>query len=263
VTDINNNRILNDTPVVIIQNTQNNMYFNGITWQSSIAQLVMPHIADGVYSKSITFEESGVYRATIRSDTYSIEKIETIDVYDSNLIRYSWLLNSNFTVKYVGITDNDIVNVRIKRDIDAMNWSGTEWISTETLLSMSLLSDNVYTYTFLPDVESQYSITITSGENELFYIISVTATGSDIAPAFIDHATFYSVDGTDSTTVDENNNKMPNVIITAFNPTTKAVVAKTLSNSLGEWNMMLTPGEYYFMFEKEGYMSVGFERTVL
>jgi len=263
VMDINNNRVLNDTPVIIIKNTQSNMYFNGIAWQSSVAQLVMPHIANGVYSKQVTFDESGVYRVTAKSDAYSIEKVETVEVYDANLMRYSWLVGSTFLVKYEGDTSTEIVQVRIQRNVDAMFWNGLSWVLTDTTLSMPLLSGNVYSYSFSPDTESEYAITITSGEKELFYIIDATTTADDVAPVFIDNTTLRSLDGSDSTTVNDKGEKMPSVSVSVFNTSTKEVVAKTISNSSGEWNMMIKPGEYYFMFEKDGYISVGFERMVV
>jgi hypothetical protein len=263
VMDINNNRVLNDTPVVIIKNTQNNTYFNGMTWQPTMAQIVMPHIANGVYSRQVIFDESGVYKVTTKSDAYSIEKNEMVEVYDTNLMRYSWLLGSYFTIKYECASGTETVQVRISRDLDAMYWDGTSWTTSVTLLTMPLLESNVYTYTFLPDTESDYSITITSGDNELFYILNVTTNGDDVSPVFVDHETFRSTDGTDSTTKDEAGNPMANVSVSVFDSVTKEIVGKTMSNTAGEWNMMIKPGQYYFIFEKEGYMSVSFERTVV
>lgn len=263
VMDINNNRVLTDTPVAIVKNIQNNMYFNGIAWQTSMAQLVMPHVANGVYSKQVSFAESGVYRVTTRSDMYSVEKVDTIEVYDGNLMRYSWLVGSSFMAKYEGLSNSEVVQVRIMRNTDAMFWNGTAWTLTDTMLPMPLLSGNIYAYSFIPGTEGEYAITITSGDKELFYIIEAASTGDNVAPIFIDRATFRSLDGTDSTTVDQAGNKLSNVTVSVFDSATKEVVAKTISNSSGEWNMMIKPGEYYFMFEKDGYMSVGFERMVV
>jgi hypothetical protein len=144
-----------------------------------------------------------------------------------------------------------------------MFWNGLSWVLTDTTLSMPLLSGNVYSYSFSPDTESEYAITITSGEKELFYIIDATTTADDVAPVFIDNTTLRSLDGSDSTTVNDKGEKMPSVSVSVFNTSTKEVVAKTISNSSGEWNMMIKPGEYYFMFEKDGYISVGFERMVV
>jgi hypothetical protein len=263
VKDINGNRVLNDTPVIVLQDTQRNLYFNGMMWQTIRTELVMPHIDNGVYSRQFMFSESGVYKATISSTIYSIIKTETIEIYDTNLMRYSWMINNSFLIKYVGQTANETVQVKISRDVDAMYWNGTDWIDTETLLSMSLLSDTLYSYSFVPTIESEYSITVTSGDNEIFYIVTASTSSDNIAPVYIDSKTFRAPDGTTSTLLDENGLALYDVQISVFNMSTKEIVGKAMSNSTGDWNILIKPGTYYFMFEKDGYMSISMERTVM
>jgi hypothetical protein len=173
------------------------------------------------------------------------------------------MINNSFLIKYVGQTANETVQVKISRDVDAMYWNGTDWIDTETLLSMSLLSDTLYSYSFVPTIESEYSITVTSGDNEIFYIVTASTSSDNIAPVYIDSKTFRAPDGTTSTLLDENGLALYDVQISVFNMSTKEIVGKAMSNSTGDWNILIKPGTYYFMFEKDGYMSISMERTVM
>ena len=78
----------------------------------------------------------------------------------------------------------------------------------------------------------------------------------------ITNKVFKNQDGTDTTILDSNKNPLPGVKITCYDMKTKDVVAVTQSDSNGAWEMYVKHGSYFFTFEKDGYISVSFERTV-
>jgi hypothetical protein len=262
VKDINGNRITNDLPILTIKNVKNNTYFNGMIWQPSITNIIMEHIADGVYKYDFTPTEIGVYELTAESEIYNISKTESIEVYDTDVAKYDWQVGTVFTIKYTKTSDENVPTVRLIKDKSELYWNGVQWVTTISAVSMNEIDGGVCVLDFVPDEEGEYSVFII-GATEVFYIINATQTSDNTAPVLLNNYSFKYQDGTDSTIFDEKSVPLPGVQITCFDVNTKQVVAKTYSNNKGEWNMSIKPGRYFFMFEKDNYISVSFERSVM
>jgi len=260
VTDINNNRILDDTPITIIKNSQDFKYWNGMSWVDNEFHIIMNHIGNGVYSYNFTPDKIGVFTILSRSDEYNCSKIISLTAYNDDIVKYDWLVNTSYPIKFIG--DGDSAKAKIIKLKDNTFWNGTEWVNDIFLIDMNSVED-FYLYNFTPDEISEYSITVFSEIDEIFFILNATDTADNIPPLFVGSNTLKSLDGSDSKVLDEQGSPIPNTQITIFNPTTKEVIAKTITNDVGAWNLMLKPGNYYFMFEKNGYISVGFERMVV
>ncbi|MCX8074092.1 MAG: carboxypeptidase-like regulatory domain-containing protein [Clostridia bacterium] len=264
VVDSNGNRIINDLPVVIIKNLQNNSYWNGMFWQPTISEIILNHISDGVYKTEFTPDAVGLYEITTKSDLYGINKVEILEVYDTNIVQYNWKIGIPFTAKYTNIGGSDTPLITICDTKNNLYWNESKWVSNPTNIEMVSNGGDVYSYDFTPTHEAEYSIFMRSTDNaEIFYILSVSEEAEAIQPIIINNSVFKNQDGTDSTILDERNNPINGAKITCYNVLTKEVEARCVSNIKGEWSMAIKPGKYMFVFEKEGYMSVTFERSVM
>jgi len=264
VTDTNGNRITTDLPIVTIKDIQNNTYWNGMMWQSTIANIIMDHIANGVYRTTIVPSAVGVYDVIAESENYNIVKSETIEVYDDDIAKYDWKVNTPFTISFSKVSEIDNPIVSICKESSQTYWNNTQWLIPKTDLPMSELDGGVFIYEFTPDEEGEYVVLVNSQNGqEIVYIVNATTVADNILPVAINNYNFKSQDGSDSTLVDDYQIGINTVSINCFDVVTKQVVCKTMSNIKGEWNMLIKPGKYFFVFSKDGYVSVSFERSVM
>ena len=266
VTDISGNRITTDSPTVAIRDVQNNTYWNGIAWQPTMANIVMNHIANGVYNSVFVPSSVGIYEITCQSEIYNITRIESIEVYDDTIAKYDWKVNTTFTVSFSKLSELDNPVASVCKEAPHLFWSGTEWTATEIKIPMNLLIGGVFICQFTPDEAGEYVVNVNSQNGqEILYAInaSVEADADSILPVAINNYNFKSQDGSDSTLVDESQIAVNTVSVTCFDTNTQLVVSKATSNIKGEWNMLIKPGKYFFVFAKDGYISVSFERSVM
>lgn len=261
VTDINGNRILNDSPTVTVRDLQESKYWNGITWQTNPCSIIMAHINNGVYSYAFSLNKVGVFNLVCNSAVYHISKSETLEIFDDSLSIYTWPVNVPFDMTYTA-SASGLVNLRIVKDKDATYWNGTIWTNDYTNLYMTALYDNVYKYTFIPDENSEYSITIYTDTDEVFYVIKATDDADYMAPIIVNNTTLRASDGSDTIIRNESGNPLSGTKVSVYDPMTKELIATSVSSAYGTWSVTVKPGLYYFMFEKPGYSTVGFERTV-
>jgi hypothetical protein len=262
VTDINGVRITNDSPYVIIKDIGKGTYWNGISWSGSELDIYLEHTLDGVYQYVFTPDMAGVFEITAKSDTYQSSKVETLEVYEEDFASYQWLTGCEFTIKYPANNADIIPQVQICKDIDKTYWYNGTWNITPAYENMTALDGGVVVSHFTPDEDSKYYITILDGENETLMILSATAASDNIAPVVVTDKSVQSTDGTDCTITNDSNIPLSGVKISAYDPLTKELISKTASDVKGKWTLILKPGQYYFVFEKDGYTSIGMQRTV-
>lgn len=256
--------IIDDSPIVIIRDTNANKYWNGFMWQSSEFHIILSHIGNGVYATSFTPDKIGMFQVVCRSDNYSVVKPEIIEVYNDETLKHQWKTNEPFLIKYVGSSQDEDVTVNILRNADGKVYSGSNWVSSPFVINMINLGSNVFVYNFTPDQEGQYSITIHSlNEYKTGFILDVANEGSSTPPVIVNSNSLLNADGSDTTVTNLNGLPLKGVKVCAFNAATREVSAETMTNEEGEWSMTLVPGTYFFSFEKESYVSIGFERSVI
>ena len=130
----------------------------------------------------------------------------------------------------------------------------------------------IYSFDFIPEQVSFFEIDLKSNSHSIAskeIIESIEDIDEDIDSEMsynpivkITNKVFKNQDGTDTTILDSNRNPLPGVRIACYDMKTKDVVAVTQSDPNGEWEMYVRHGSYFFTFEKDGYISVSFERTV-
>jgi hypothetical protein len=91
----------------------------------------------------------------------------------------------------------------------------------------------------------------------------VKVVGDTSAPITVNSSNFLSNNGSDCIVLSDSNTPLTGVQVSAFDFNTKDLIARTVTNQSGQWTLLLKPGQYYFLFEKKGYASVGFERMVM
>lgn len=170
VTDINGNRVSNDTPIAIIKDLQANKFWNGIIWSDTEASIMLLHIENGIYSYEYAPDKIGVYQVSMTSETYDIATSTVLDV---------------------------------REDINGT--PGAIVVSSETLLA---------------------------------------------------------VDGTNCTVM-QKGQPLLGVKVSVYDKSTKDVVARTFTDADGKWQVTIVPGTYFFVFEKEGCVSITLERMVV
>lgn len=261
VTDVNNSRITNDSPYTIIHNLNRNVYWNGISWVNSEFRIYLEHVINGVYQYLFTPDETGLYEIVARSDEYQVSKTETAEVFNEDFASYQWLVGNEFTIKYP-VEDTSLQPVvKICREEDKTYWDGTRWIIDPTELQMDILESSVSTYTFTPELEGKYYITIFDGQNDLLMVLQATSVSDTVAPVVVNHTSMKSQDGTNCVLTTESGTPLPGVKISVYD-SSNSLVTETASDTNGGWSLLLKPAKYYFVFEKDGYASVGFTRTV-
>lgn len=168
---------------------------------------------------------------------------------------------------------DDIVVATIEDKSNKKFFNGLFWVDGECGLMIPHVGDGVYSIYFIPEQVSVYEIKIQSRTYSISKhetIQSVTdLEGDDVdndmsySPITkITSRNFKNQDGTDTTIVDINNKPVAGVKITCYDAKTKEVVAVSQSDTKGDWEMIIKHGVYFFTFEKDGYITVSFERTV-
>jgi hypothetical protein len=262
VEDINGIRITNDSPYTIIKNVGNGAYWNGISWVNLEFRIYLEHVMNGVYRYNFIPDVAGLYEIVTKSDAYQISKTETLEAYEKDFASYAWTINSEFTVKYPVTDINIIPQISIYKEMSKMYWDNTSWISTPTIFPMPAIEGGIAIYTFIPDEEEEYCITIIDNDEETFMKIQATAIADNVSPVVITSASLKSLDGTDCILMATSHDPLSGVKISAYDQVSKVLISQTASDSSGKWSMVVKPGKYYFVFEKEGYTPIGMQRTV-
>lgn len=158
---------------------------------------------------------------------------------------------------------DDVVLVTIYDTRNKLYFNGLLWTETECQISMQHVFNGVYTFSFTPDLESIFEVKVRS-ENYPFGYVQTIRSMKELGsiPIRISNETFKNQDGTDSLIVDKQGKPLSGVKISCFDMLTKELVGISQTDSNGEWNMMIPAGKYFFTFEKDGYISVSFERSV-
>lgn len=264
VTDVNNTRITDDSPHVIIKNVSKNTYWNGIQWVSEEFRIYMEHIINGVYQYTFVPDQADIYEVTAHSDTYNISKVETLEVYSEDLISCDWSVGIDFTIKYPFLHDGKLLpRVKICKDKDKTFWNGSEWNNIEIYNEMLAVDSELVTYNFIPNEESKYYITIIEDDKDLLMVLSAVSESENISPIVVNNNTIKSLDGTDSKVTTDTHSPLPGVKIRVFDITNKELKGQTATDMNGEWSLILKPGKYYFTFEKDGYIPIGLQRVVM
>jgi hypothetical protein len=260
--DMNNVRITTDSPYTIIKKVGDNTYWNGITWSSSEFQIYLEPVINGVYQYIFTPDTADLYEIVTKSDEYLVSKTETVEVYSEDFAVYPWMVNTEFMIKYP-LTDITVIpKVKICKEKSQTYWDGSSWSTQQTFLSMNLIDGSIATFPFIPNEEDKYYVTISDGANELLMMVQASTLADNIPPVIVTNSSMKSVDGSDCTIMTEMNSPLPSVKISVYDDVTKNLVAQTASDVTGAWSLILKPGKYYFLFEKEGYISIGFQRVV-
>lgn len=260
VADANNNPVDNDTPVMTIYDVEENQYYNGLSWSPTITELVLAGVGNGVYQSQFVADKTGTFKISITSRDYNISITDTLEVYDTNVATYHWQTGTLYTIEY-NCAQHLSPTCIIVRGEDHKYYNGRSW-QDEIKENLMVLANGTRKFSFIPDVDGDYGITIKCEDSEFYYVLQASSIAENIAPVLVSNQTLRSLDGTDAKVIDAKGLPLSGASITAFNPVTKEVVGKTTTNHTGDWSMLLKPGKWHFLFEKQGYISVGFERTV-
>lgn len=260
VTDSNENMIDNDTPTMTVYDLNNNLYYNGLSWAAGLTELVMTGIGSGIYQSQFVCDKVGSFRVTLNSRNYGITKTESIEVYNTDVAEYQWQTGVLYNINYDSLS-SDVPVCSISRDSDGKYLSSNEWVNEYTEQNMVKVNES-YKFSFTPPNDDSYGITVKCGESQFYYILKSMSVAENIAPVLVTNQTLKSLDGSQSDVVDHKGIPISGVTVTAFNIQSKEVVGKAVTNSSGEWSMLLKPGTWQFLFEKQGHISVGFERMV-
>lgn len=259
-------RISDDAPLVTFYDTKNKQYWNGISWQTNKFVIYMEYQDNGVYSATFTPNRVGTFVASAKSDTYGSTQTLKVDVFDESIAKYDWQVGLSFTASHVrtnGQPTNNPPRITVNRILDNTFLNTvSQWENVPSDLPMIHIGSNVFTFSFIPSVASDYILTIVDETYESMFAITASITGSNVTPVLVSSGSVLSNNGTDSTVVSEKGIPLLGVSIKIFNPVSKELVGTSTTNERGEWSILIKPGRYIFMFEKDSYSSVGFERTV-
>lgn len=182
----------------------------------------------------------------------------------------------NIALKVVDVNDypvfDDTVVATIEDKSNNKFFNGLFWVDEQCELMVPHKGDGVYSIDFVPEQITVYEIGIKSKTYKLFnkeILQSVDNIVNDIDPEMsynpivkLTNEVFKNQDGTDTTILDIEKKPILGVKITCYDAKTKEVVAVTQSDVNGHWEMLVKHGTYFFTFEKDGYITVAFERTV-
>lgn len=263
VEDANGQRIDDDIPLMRIQNAQTKEYYNGVTWRGSETALALQGIGNGLYVGQFTPEEEGTFNVTLSSQTYHVTKIDVIEVYSSIDDKHEWRVDTKYPIEYIAPTELERgVYCTIASESSGKYYTGYTWENRKVDIPLQYLGNGKYSYVFTPTEIGDYNITIVAGGQQFCYILSVKEHSANIPPVHVSNYSLLSLDGSDSTVLSDKGVPIDKVSVVAYDVKTKEVVARTQTNSLGEWQMLMTPGTWQFVFEKDGYIAVSFERVV-
>ena len=169
---------------------------------------------------------------------------------------------------------DDTVVATIQNKSNEKFFNGLFWVEDECELMIPHKEGGLYSIDFIPEEVSLYEINIKSKSYGISSKITLQSTDSISGNRGVDedmmvnpiikltNKTLKNQDGTDTTILDANKNPLVGVKITCYDSKTKDVVAVTQSDNSGAWEMILKHGTYFFTFEKDGFITVAFERTV-
>lgn len=184
---------------------------------------------------------------------------ETIDINPGEICN----LEINITDSNKNAVMDDVVFAVIYDTRNKIFFNGFMWTDIECQISMPHIENGKYSITFTPDTESIFNVKVKS-ENYPFGYTKIIRTMKELgaAPIQLSNINFKNQDGTDSLLIDKQGRPIQGVKISCFDTETKDIVGISQTNAEGEWNMMIPAGKYFFTFEKDGYISVSFERSV-
>jgi hypothetical protein len=120
-----------------------------------------------------------------------------------------------------------------------------------------------YYSSFVPDQLCDYIIDIQDKDITISYIVTATTDGGTINPVTIGSYSLDALDGSDSIVLDRLGTPLNEVKVTIYDISNNNVAFTTFTNDRGEWQATVLPGTYFFSFEKDGYISMGFEKAVV
>lgn len=159
---------------------------------------------------------------------------------------------------------DDIVIATIKDVGKNKFFNGLFWSDHECSILVSHKENGIYELEFIPETISSFEITIRSNKypfakSELLYTFEE---GNKDSLVNIDSSSFMNQDLTDTKIIDSDGKAIVGATISCFDLKGE-IISVTQSNENGEWAMIIPRGTYFFTFEKESYISVSFERTVV
>lgn len=159
---------------------------------------------------------------------------------------------------------NDTVTTRIYDIRRKLFFNGIMWTEDECEITLSHTGNGVYSFNVIFDTESKFEIITSSKKYSIRKVENIeTMKESGDFPIKINNSNFMNQDGSDSVITDIKGVGLSGVKISCFNTTTKDIVGVAQTNELGEWEMMIPSGIYFFTFEKDGYITTSFEREVV
>ena len=162
---------------------------------------------------------------------------------------------------------SDVVVATIKDRNSGLNYNGLFWQETGCEIMVPHIGNGRYGFDFKVEEQSVFDINIFSKKFPIaksFVIESFEKVEvKENTYVKITSKNFRYQDGSDTIILSENGNPLAGVKISCYNPDNKEVIAVTQSDSFGEWSMIIPKGKSFFIFEKDGYATVSFERTVL
>ncbi|MEG0728132.1 MAG: hypothetical protein RR420_00780 [Anaerovoracaceae bacterium] len=257
-----------DTPVCTIMDTQTGKYFNGIEWTTTLSSISMAHTGGGLYVFNFTpvYEGTFFIRASASANLGNLPCTELYLFVHDKIQDYKWKIGTSYTVTQVKRTPIEIVTCMVKKELlGVTTWfDGTTFISSQIpiVLSMTEKQNSIVELAVPILDEGKYSI-VTRPNNMYSETYNVVGSNvADIQPIIISNTSFSNQDGTDSTILDDKRNPIKDIYIRAYDMATTTLVSEAYTNANGAWSLALRPAKYMFIFEKEGYASVSFERTV-
>lgn len=257
-------KISNDTPYIIIFDTQAKKYYNGLFFEDTETKLQMRYSQNGTYIYEFVPETISSFEVKCVSEKYETSNILMLDVYDlESTPSYEWKTGNTFVISQPNVTGGDFT-CSIQRSIDNYYWSGAEWKNTKTELSMYRSQNNaLWILEFTPYDVDQYTITVTSKEESYVYVLDVTNTLKEQgAPVMVNSSSLRFSDGTDSVVITKRGEPIAGASVSAYDKNTKKLIRKTITTRDGKWNMMIPHGDYIFMFSKDGFSTISLERSV-
>lgn len=261
--DNSNNPVLNETPILYIKRLSDNKYYNGFTWTEKKFYLIMSHIGNGVYLYRFTPTETGLYEIWYNATSLQLSAKYILEVIDNNNV-YTCTPNEHFLIKipyYSGIAPS--IRISKVQYGTTLYFDGVNWITDIINLSMDIIENQFAIYDFVPTEIGEYYINIRENDvTEHNLVLNVNDNVVVTQPVVVNSYNCLYVDGTDSVVYNTNKIPLSGVKVSAYNQDRSKIVNFTFTNEKGEWSMVLPVGTYYFVFEKNGYISTGFERQV-
>lgn len=263
VADSSGRKVDDDLPLMTIQDIDTKEYYNGVVWQKAQIALGLMPAGNGVYYNEFTPDRAGNIKVTLESTKYNCSKIEQIEVYEEVNDKHNWQCGKKYVIEYSAPRKVDgALYCTIAREDTGEYWDGYKWSERTISLPLEKMGNSKYGYPFTPKELGSYCITIVCGKQQYHFILNVVESAKNVPPVIVTNNSLLSLDGSDSTVIADNGVPVDKAEVVVYDPATKEVVAKTSTNQAGEWQLMIEPGVWFFTFQKDGYISISFERTV-